>query len=170
MKVAKLTIGIISIVLFAIISFQSCAVGIGNSLSENGETSGGSGIFVAACMLVAGILGICTREYKSPTSGYIVGIIYILGGYIGITNYGSYSDLLIWSIISFVFAAVFVFGSITKCNAKAQSNESDCDNNKDFEKQENNNQTLYSALDNMTEKELCMIKDYIDFLLKSKKI
>lgn len=110
MKSIKLAIGIISIVLFAIISFQSCAVGIGNALTDNGETSGSSGIFLAVCMLVAGIMGICTRSY--PNGGYITGIIYIFGGLVGITSFGSFSDLKIWSILCFIFAGIFLFGTI----------------------------------------------------------
>ena len=37
MKTWKLVSGILSIILFVIVSFQSCAAGIGNTLSENGE-------------------------------------------------------------------------------------------------------------------------------------
>ena len=47
MKTWKLVLGILSIVLFVVVSFQSCAAGLGNALSENGESSGSGGIFVA---------------------------------------------------------------------------------------------------------------------------
>ena len=40
MKTWKLVSGIISIVLFAFVMFQSCAAGISNSLAENGESGG----------------------------------------------------------------------------------------------------------------------------------
>lgn len=110
MKTAKLVIGIISIVLFGFIIFQSCAAGIGNALEGNGETSGSSGVFVALCMLVAGIVGIATR--KGIAGGFVSGGFYAIGGLVGIANYGSYSDLMIWSILSFIFAIVFIVGSI----------------------------------------------------------
>ena len=127
MKTTKLVIGIISIVLFLIISFQSCAAGIGNALSENGESSGSAGFFVALCMLVSGIVGICTR--KSGGGGYVSGGFYFVGGLIGITNYGSYSDLMIWSVLSFVFAAVFVVGGIyTKKSLASKKSEEDANN------------------------------------------
>ena len=71
MKTAKLVIGIISIVLFGLILFQSCAAGIGNSLEGNGETSGSSGVFLALCMLIAGIVGIATR--KGIAGGFVSG-------------------------------------------------------------------------------------------------
>lgn len=110
MKTTKLIIGIISIVLFGVIAFQSCAAGIGNAIAENGESSGSAGIFVAICMLIAGIVGVAAR--KSIAGGFVSGGFYALGGIIGIANYGSYSDLKIWSILSFIFAVVFIVGSI----------------------------------------------------------
>ncbi len=110
MKTAKLVIGIISMVLFVIITFQSCAVGVGNTITENGENSGSAGFFLAICMLVAGIVGVCTR--KTIGGGFVSGGFYAVGGLVGIANYGSYSDLMIWSVLSFAFALVFIVGSI----------------------------------------------------------
>ena len=110
MKTAKVIIGIISIFLFFIIAFQSCAAGLGNALEGNGESSGSSGFALAIFMLIAGIIGIATR--KSVGGGIVTGCFYAIGGFIGISNYGSYSDLMIWSILSFIFAFVFVVGSI----------------------------------------------------------
>lgn len=110
MKTARLIIGIISMVLFLVIVFQSCAAGIGNVLTDNGESSGSAGVFVALCMLIAGIVGVCTRT--TVAGGFVCGGFYAIGGLIGITNYGSYSDLLIWSVLCFIFAVVFIIGSI----------------------------------------------------------
>lgn len=122
MKTAKLIIGIISIVLCFFVLFQSCAAGIGNAIAENGETSGSSGLVVAILMLVAGIVGLCTR--KSRGGGITTGVFYAVAGFVGISNYGSYSDLMIWAILCFVFAAVFIIGSITmKTQNKAVENE-----------------------------------------------
>lgn len=45
MKTARLVIGIISMVLFVLITFQSCAAGVANTLSDNGEVSGSAGFF-----------------------------------------------------------------------------------------------------------------------------
>lgn len=58
MKTAKLVIGIISMVLFVLVAFQSCAAGLGNALADNGEVSGTSGMLLAFCMLIAGIVGV----------------------------------------------------------------------------------------------------------------
>ena len=127
MKTTKLIIGIVSIVLFVIIAFQSCAVGLGNTLSENGEVSGSGGILLAFCMLIAGIIAIACRNSK-PGS-IVAGAFYAFGGIIGICNAGTYSDLKIWSILSFIFAAVIIIGSLlTKKKIKEQSDEASSKN------------------------------------------
>ena len=53
MKTWKLVSGILSIVLFIMVAFQSCAVGIGNTLGETGEVGGSAGIIVAIMLLAA---------------------------------------------------------------------------------------------------------------------
>ena len=106
MKTVKLIIGIISIVLFGIIVFQSCAAGIGNALEDNGETSGSSGVFVAICMLIAGIVGIATR--KGIAGGFVSGGFYAVAGIIGISNYGSFGDLMIWSVSAYFSHSIHV--------------------------------------------------------------
>lgn len=110
MKTAKLVIGIVSIVLFVLVVFQSCVAGIGNALTKSGEVSGAAGILLAFCMLIAGIVGISTRNSKS--GGIVAGVFYLLGGLLGIINYGSFSDLAIWSIFCFIFGVVFILGSL----------------------------------------------------------
>lgn len=110
MKTTKLIIGIISIVLSAFIIFQSFAAGIGNAIAGSGETSGSSGLFLAVCMLIAGIVGIATRT--GLAGGFVAARFYLLGGLIGIVNYGSFSDLLIWSILCFILAAVYLISGI----------------------------------------------------------
>ena len=62
MKTWKLVSGILSIVLFFMVAFQSCAAGLGNALAENGEVSGSAGIIVAIMLLVGGIVSIVTRN------------------------------------------------------------------------------------------------------------
>lgn len=116
MKVSRLVIGIISIILFLLISFQSCAAGLGNALEDNGEVSGTAGFILACCMLIAGIVGICCRKLKTGT--IVAGCFYAVGGLIGIANFGSYADLQIWSILSFIFAAVFIITAIMQKTKK----------------------------------------------------
>lgn len=68
-------IGIISMVLFVIISLQSCVAGIGNTISDNGEVSGSAGIMLAACMLIAGIIAVAARKTKA---GAITALCFML--------------------------------------------------------------------------------------------
>ncbi len=97
MKTWKLVSGILSILLFALVTFQSCAAGIGNALSENGESSGSAGIFVAIMLLSGGIVSVATR--KSPKKGGNIALIILfgLGSLLGFTMAGSYADLYIWA-------------------------------------------------------------------------
>ena len=96
MKNWKLVSGILSIVMFLIVAFQSCAAGVANTLSENGESSGSAGIIVAVMMLAGGIVSIVTR--KGGKGGNIALIIMFgLAAIVGFTMAGSFADLNIWS-------------------------------------------------------------------------
>ncbi|MBQ6996298.1 MAG: zinc-ribbon domain-containing protein [Lachnospiraceae bacterium] len=105
-KTGRLVIGIVSIVLFLVIMFQSCAVGVVNTFEDNGSASGTAGAILAVCWLVAGIVGIAGRRNKYAI-GTSVGF-YCFGGLIGIANIGIYSDLAIWSMLSFAFALIYL--------------------------------------------------------------
>lgn len=106
MKIAKKVIGIISVVLFGVISLQSCAVGLGNTLTNNGEISGSAGIVVAIMMFISGILGIAVGESTGAT--ITAACLYGVAGIVGMVNAGSYGDLMIWSVLSYIFAFIFV--------------------------------------------------------------
>lgn len=96
MKTWKLVSGILTIVFSVFVMFQSSAAGLYNSLSQNGETSGSAGFFVALLMLTGGIVSIATR--KGGKGGNIA--LLILFGFstlIGGSSAGSYTDLYIWS-------------------------------------------------------------------------
>lgn len=96
MKTWKLVSGILSIVLFIFVAFQSCAAGVYNSLSENAEVSGSAGLILSVCMLTSGIVSICTR--KGGKGGNIALILfYGFAALIGFANAGSFADLNIWA-------------------------------------------------------------------------
>lgn len=109
-RTAKLIIGIISIVLFIIVAFQSCAIGLSNSLLDNGESSGFAGFLVAFLMLISGIVGVSTRDSKG--GGITAGVFYAFAGLIGLGNFGSFKDLELWSYLCLIFASVFIVGSL----------------------------------------------------------
>jgi len=103
----KKVIGVISIVLFLLVVLQSCAAGIGNTLTGNDEISGTAGLMLAIFMLIAGIISIMSRENKGMT--ITSAVFYVVGGLIGITNAGSYKDLNIWGGLNLLFAALLIF-------------------------------------------------------------
>ena len=45
----RLVLGILAIVLFVLVAFQSCAAGVSNSLEESNSFSGSSGLFLSIC-------------------------------------------------------------------------------------------------------------------------
>lgn len=109
MKTWKLVSGILSIVMFIVVAFQSCAVGIGNALIENGEAGGSGGIILAVLMLSGGIVSIATR--KSEGKGGNIALIVLFGAaaFVGFGLAGSFTDLNIWAfwcLINAVFAVV----------------------------------------------------------------
>lgn len=113
MKVWKLVSGIISIILFVIVTFQSCAAGLSNALEANGEVSGTAGAMVAVFMLAGGIVSIATRNAKGKGGNIALLILFGLAALIGFSNYGSYSDLAVWSGWCLVNAVLAVVAMIT---------------------------------------------------------
>lgn len=97
MKVWKLVSGILSIVLFLIVAFQSCAAGISNTLSDNGEVGGSAGVLVAIFLLAGGIVSIATRNSKGKGGNIALIILFGLATIIGLALAGSYLDLKIWA-------------------------------------------------------------------------
>jgi 4-hydroxybenzoate polyprenyltransferase len=78
------------------VSFQSCAVGLGNTLTENGEVSGTAGIIVAVMLLAGGIVSIVTRGGGKGGNIAVI-VLYGIGALMGYTLAGSYADLTIWA-------------------------------------------------------------------------
>ena len=97
MKVWKLVSGILSMVLFILVVFQSCAAGVSNALENNGEVSGSAGLIVAVLMLAGGIVSVATRKSEKMGGNIALIILFGLAALLGFSNYGSYSDLAIWS-------------------------------------------------------------------------
>lgn len=117
-KGAKTTIGIISIILFVIISFQSCAAGLGNALSESGETSGSFGFLLSIFMLVAGILTVVNRNKSNKSSFIVPACFYILGGLFAKIEIGSFTDLGLWSSLSIIFGVLLIIFMILTAKQK----------------------------------------------------
>ena len=110
MKITRMIIGIISIVCFVIITFQSCAAGFVNAIEDNGGADGTAGFFLATCMLIAGIVGIAAR--KSRSGAITAGCFYLLGALVAIPNIGIFGDLAVWAFLCITFSAILVIGGI----------------------------------------------------------
>ena len=110
MKVWKLVSGIISAVLFALVSFQSCAAGLSNALEANGEIGGSAGLILSCLMLAGGIVSICTRKTSKGSIALI--ILFGLAALIGFTCAGSYGDLMIWSSWCVINAIIAIIALI----------------------------------------------------------
>ena len=114
MKTWKLLSGIISIIMSAFILFQSCAAGIGNTLSENGETSGSIGFLVAILLLVVGIVSIVVRSSEKNGGNIAITIMSALAAILGFTMAGNYADLRIWAVWCLVCAILAVVDIIKR--------------------------------------------------------
>lgn len=108
MKTWKLVSGILSIVLFIVVSFQSCAAGLGNVLSENGEASGSGGILVAVLMLSGGIVSIATRKNEGKGGNIALAVLFGIAAFVGFGLAGSFTDLNIWAFWCLINAILAV--------------------------------------------------------------
>lgn len=97
MRVWKLVSGILSIILFVIVMFQSCAAGLANTISNNKELSGSAGIIVSIMMLSGGIVSIATRNSKGKGANIALIVLFGIGAITGLTqNPTIFKDLLVW--------------------------------------------------------------------------
>lgn len=117
MKTWKLVSGILSIILFVVVTFQSCAAGIGNALSENGESSGTAGLIVSIMLLAGGIVSIATRNGGKGGNIALI-ILFGLASLIGFTSAGSYADLNIWSAWCLICAILAIICLIKSTKSK----------------------------------------------------
>lgn len=112
MKTWKLVSGILSIILFVEVTFQSCAAGVVNALEENGGSSGSVGFFVAILMLAGGIVSVASRKSVKKGGNIALLILFGLAALMGFAGYGNYSDLVIWSIWCLINAVLAVVALI----------------------------------------------------------
>ncbi len=113
MKTAKLVTGILCMVLTILVLFQSCAAGISNTLTENGEVSGSAGMLLAALMLAGGIVEVATRNALGKGGSIAAAILFFLAAILGFANAGSYSDLNIWSAWCLILGVLNVVSIFT---------------------------------------------------------
>lgn len=123
MKTWKLVSGILSIVLFLFVTFQSCAVGIANTIEANGEAGGSGGVVVAILMLAGGIVSIATRSGKGNGGNISLIVLFGLAALIGFTMAGRYADLNIWAGWCVINAFIALIAIFTKKKPEKEENK-----------------------------------------------
>ena len=103
MKTARLVFGILTLILCVVVLFQSCAVGIHNSIENNGDRGGAAGFFVFVFMVVSGVLSITV---KSRRGGFTTAGFYFLAGAIAVSNNAVFKDLSVWGMLNLGFALI----------------------------------------------------------------
>ncbi len=110
----RLVLGIIAIILFVLIAFQSCAAGVGNALGDSDSISGSSGFILSIFMLAGGITSVATRKSTGKGGLMACAILFGIAAVMGATSWNSdYSDLKIWVVVS-VFYCIFYIVCIKK--------------------------------------------------------
>ena len=105
--ILRLVLGILSIVISAVVGFQSCAAGIGEAISEAESSSGAGGLFTGFFLLAAGIVAIAARKTKGGTIASI--ILYALAAIFAFANLSeNFGDLVVWAVLSVIFAVVLL--------------------------------------------------------------
>ena len=107
-RLARTIIGILSLVAFIFVMFQSCAANVVNAMEANtADASAGAGTLLAFILLIAGITTALGRDNAKAT--LVAAITYEVGAIIGFASLGTYGDLVFWSIIAVLFGALDVY-------------------------------------------------------------
>ena len=107
-RLARTIIGILSLVAFIFVMFQSCAANVVNAMEANtADASAGGGALLAFILLIAGITTALGRDNTKAT--LVAAIMYGVGAIIGFASLGTYSDLVFWTIIAVLFGALDVY-------------------------------------------------------------
>ncbi len=130
MKIWKLVSGILSIVLFIFVVFQSCAAGVASALGSEDDVSGSIGIVVAILMLVGGVVSIVTRNSEKKGGNIALIILFGLAALFGYIGYGIFTDLIIWATWCLICAILAIVSIILNKRATSTSNTTSVDNEK----------------------------------------
>ena len=129
MKVAKLVLGILTILLSLIVTLQSCAAGVSNALQENGSSSGSAGLFVSMLMLSGAIVMIATRNSKGKGGSVACVIVFGLAALLAYPNSGTYGDLVVWGTICVILAVINLIAAVIVKKDNDPNNITDSNNN-----------------------------------------
>lgn len=123
MKTWKLISGILSIVLSAVVIFQSGMAGLANTLEENGQSGGSAGFLVAILMLAGGIISIVVRKNTGKGGNIALIVMFTLAALMGFSMAGDYTDLKIWSFWCLVCAVLALISILIEKKANKKATE-----------------------------------------------
>lgn len=106
--------GILSILLFIIIIFQSCAVGIVNTVTRNGDSGGLAGLMVALLLLAGGIVSVSSRDSYGIACDISLMVVYSLAAALGIAHSAVFKDLMVWGLWCMVCANLAAISVLKK--------------------------------------------------------
>jgi len=109
---ARMIIGILSLVLFPLISLQSCAAGASNMMSNSGEISGSAGFITSVCFFVGGLVGLLTRNSQKKGGPITSCVFYWFAFFLSRMFSGSFTDLRIWGVMACIFGIVFLLAAM----------------------------------------------------------
>ena len=125
MKTWKLVAGILSMVLFMVVVFQSCAVGVSNALESSSDVSGSTGILVAILMLTGGIVSVVTRKSDSRGGNIALIVLFGLAALFGFTDNGKFTDLVVWASWCLINAVIALIAFIKAKRVSVEPNVDD---------------------------------------------
>lgn len=124
MKIWKTFSGIISILVFGFVVFQSCAAKMVDDYQGKGGTAGVAGMLVAIVLLICGALSISTRSSTKGAGDLSIVILYVIAAIVGYTKHGFYKDLIVWATWCLICAVVvFVLDIVQTVNRYTQKNQ-----------------------------------------------
>ncbi len=130
MKIWKTFSGIISILVFGFVVFQSCAAKMVDDYQGKGGTAGVAGMLVAIVLLICGALSISTRSSTKGAGDLSIVILYVIAAIVGYTKHGFYKDLIVWATWCLICAVVvFVLDIVQTVNRYTQKNQINNQNN-----------------------------------------
>jgi uncharacterized membrane protein (UPF0136 family) len=120
MKTAKITIGILCMLLFIIMVLGACAFSLGGAFTDNDGMGSSSPIMIgmALLFLVAGIISVAGS--KSKGASLAASIVFGLNAALGITNFKQYMDIGLWMIVAVFLALLyFIFFAVQKSQRRS---------------------------------------------------
>lgn len=114
MKTWRLVSGIVSMILCTFVLFQSCSVGLYNTVAETNKSSGSAGAIVAIMMLCGGIVS-CVKRYGGSNKAIVA--LYGVGAFFGFTLADAvYKDLFIWAFWCMVCSIMAMVADVIDIN------------------------------------------------------